>query len=72
MKASLALSGDQWGDWLDFFELVSCFNAPVAASAIQICISYQLSSQLVSRMVYATIRPSGEISGDPARLSEST
>ena len=45
-------SGDQAGDWLDFFALVSCRGSrrPVA-SASQISVSYALSSQLVSRTV---------------------
>ena len=30
---------------------------------------YTFSSQSVSRRVYATNRPSGEIAGDPTRLS---
>src|SRR5262245_66486497 len=39
-------------------------------SAIQISVSYALSSQFVSRTVYATYRPSGEISGEATRFRD--
>jgi hypothetical protein len=51
MNASFAPSGDQAGDWLDFFALVSWRVVPVVASASQISVSYALSSQFVSRTV---------------------
>ncbi len=70
MKASFDPSGDHAGDWLDFFALVSWRVAPLVASASQISVSYALSSQFDSRTVYATRRPSGEISGEPARFNE--
>src|SRR5215471_7034274 len=70
MNASLAPSGDHAGARLDFLAFVNCRGAPPAASASQISVSYALSSQLVSRAVYATHLPSGEISGDPARFSD--
>src|SRR6476646_10338665 len=70
MSARRDPSGDHAGAWLDFFDAVSFREAPVAASAIQICVSYALSSQFVSRTVYATHRPSGDSSGEPARFSE--
>ena len=58
MKASFDPSGDHAGDWLDFFALVSWRVAPAVASASQISVSYALSSQFVSRTVYATsVRP---------------
>src|ERR1035437_1056348 len=71
-NASFEPSGDQTGELLDFFELVSWRVAPVLVSASQICVSYALSSQLVWRTVYATERPSGDSSGEPARLSDRT
>src|SRR5437867_2245432 len=70
MNASFEPSGDQDGERLDFFAFVSWRVAPLAASASQISVSYALSSQFVSRTVYATHRPSGEIFGEPARFSE--
>ena len=41
-------------------DAVSWCVAPVVASASQICVSYALSSQFVSRTVYTTERPSGD------------
>ena len=70
MNASLDPSGDHAGERLDFFACVSSRAAPVVASASQICVSYAFSSQFVLRTVYATRRPSGEISGVPTRSSE--
>src|SRR5262245_16056090 len=70
MKPSVEPSGDQAGDMLDCLELVSCRVAPERVSASQISVSYALSSQFVSRTVYAINRPSAEISGDAARFSE--
>jgi hypothetical protein len=63
-------SGDHSGCMLDLRALVSWRSSdpPVAIVATQISVSYSLSSQLVSRRVYATRWPSGSIAGAPTRL----
>ncbi len=44
-------SGDHAGEPLDFLPLVNWRVVPAATSAIQISVSYELSSQLASRTV---------------------
>ena len=80
MNARRRPSGDHAGALLDFFARVSwrgCESSAVVsgfgrtALTIQISVSKAFSSQFVSRTVYATRRPSGEITGEPTRFSSS-
>src|SRR5437868_15458803 len=70
MNAIFEPSGDHAGARLDFLAFVSWRTAGFDVSASQNSVSYALSSQFVSRTVYATQRPSGEIWGEPTRFSD--
>jgi len=72
MNARRDPSGDQAGELLEPGAWVSWRTSPEVASASQISVSQAFSSQFVSRSVKATRAPSGEIAGDPTRLTEST
>jgi hypothetical protein len=72
MNARRRPSGDHAGALLDFFARVSWRGSvPAEVATIHISVSKAFSSQFVSRTVYATRRPSGEITGEPTRFNSS-